>query len=260
MDKIKEFNNYEKNVKLYIVGIPVDYSYEDKVTITEYKNVLKKAKSNFWPVYIWADVNYYRYLTKDGWKTLEKINIPVYFISTPAITECKNERYQIVANTLNRLTEIISTPIISLHPGNPFIADVTTQLLLQKFKNKKNLIKIIPARSGIDIVGDIAEKKMGKKNLSRQYLLSFEILENKLILNKDMILISCLSNAYTLNNDLFFFRNVAIKLFKLGFGNKPIFIKSPKMKGILTTGIGLLKKMGEFNPADHYTLAIINSH
>lgn len=249
---------FSPKVKLYILGIPLYFLSEQKRTIGLFRRFIQIAKSCQWPVYSGADADYFRKLAPYGWKIIEDAGIPVFIISSvPAIPE---RRYRKIADILFRLSMDSRIPVVSLHPGNPMRGDLPAKILIRKFTKYPGKLSIIPAKSGIDLVGDLASKHFGRKiRLTRRYLSAYDILAAKRVPaaeKGEMFLIHSISSAYFCGNRNIL-GNVIIRLIKWGYGGGRIFIKGPGMEGISTTVAGFLERISSFDPDEHYTLAVM---
>lgn len=258
LQKPRSPDDFKDSIKLYIVGIPIDYSYENQTRIIEFKNILERAKSDVWPVYISSPPAYFRYLTPDGWKTIEETGVPITYIYT-SIEKIRFIKYYLLTNKLFEIAISSNVPIVLLRPGSPRVGDSLVKFLIKKFQNRQDKVEMLDVKSGVDIVGDLAEKAIGKYNLSRQYISAQNLFyrrEISKIQGGDMLLIHCLSSNYIYRNKPFFGK-VVTRLFQLGLGDKLAYIKSPKTEGILMTVKKLSKRLYQFNQNDHYTLVII---
>lgn len=249
--------DFRGDVKIYITGVPIDFSLEAPRRVVEFRNLLTRAKTDLWPVYVSSSPEYSKLLTPDGWRVVEEMAIKVTQIEPDS--RMRQEWLDGVVNETIKLAQASTVPIILLRPGSPRIGDVPADNILKWFQAQPEKIEVLDAKSGPDIVGDFAERSFGLSGLLRHHIAGTQILdlENPTDLTGKLILIRSLDKFYK-DGATNLFKTVVEKLIELGMGEKQVYIKSPKSDGEVTTISQLIIRMGEFNPADHYTLAVLN--
>lgn len=249
--------SFRSDVEVYITGVPIDFSFEVPQRVEEFRNLLTRAETDLWPVYASSPPEYFKLLTPDGWKEVEKTGLGVTQIKPDSGT--RQEWLDGVASETIKLAQATTVPIILLRPGSPRIGDTPADNIIKAFQAQPGKVEVLDAKSGPDIVGDFAEKSFGLVESLRHHIAGVQVLdlESSADLRGNLILIRSLDKIYK-DGETNLFRTVVEKLIKLGMGEKQVYIKSPKTDGEVTTVTQLLSRMDEFNPENHYTLAVLN--
>jgi len=251
----------EDHVKLYIVGVPIDYDQEYPKRVREFENILIRARDDSWPIYTSQPAEAFIQLNRDGWKTVEKLGISVTEIErNTSLT--RFEQNMNVANQVYDLAQISEAPIILLRPGSPYLGDVPVEILRLKFLNQMSAVEILDAKSGPDLVGDLAQAELRRRDLSRQHMRGVDVfnVHEASQIQEDLLVIHALNDFYKkgFTDDERLLLNIVVeKLVELGFEDKPAYIKGPQTKGLLLTVKDLAARVDEFQGNKHYTLAIL---
>lgn len=255
-EEVLESRKHILNSRIYIVGVPIRRSTISQKACERYRDILHLAKLKSWKVFATSTTEYFRYLAPYGWKILEKMEIPIIYISTSSRSRVFN--FLLIINALHTKAIHTRKPIIILRPGSPFKGDDVVKGLLQKLKGKRNEknIEILDTKSGIDIIGDIAERELEAIGMPRAYISALNLVRRKDIsaMRGNLLLVHSLSDIYNARKPLL--SAVITKLIRLDFGKSEVFIKSPKSKGMKVSVEELKTKTRDFSHEDHFTLAI----
>lgn len=253
VEKSRNPEDFEVTKKLYIVGVPIDYTLEESSRIQEFKNILIRAKKDKWLVYITASPSYFHDLNLDGWKTVEELGVDIQDISPLWDAEGKRSANRICEH-IAQVVNSSDKPLVLLRPGSPYVGDIPAMKLYERFKDKA---EILDAKSGPDIVADIAESKLGLNCAERVHLAGFQVLDldSADALIGKVILIRSLDPLYKYG-DTSYFDAVLEKLESFGLGNKLAFIKGPRTEGEIVRVHDLRDNIQQYDPTKHYTIVL----
>lgn len=253
VERIRAPEDFDASKEIYIVGVPIDVKSEKPSVVEEFENILIRAKVDNWPVLNTSTPAYFHNLGLEGWKLVEDLGIPVRDVSQ--LWREKGKRF---ANPVyERISEMAinsEVPIVLLRPGSPRIGDAPATGLLKRFQSSA---EVLDAKSGPDIVGDLAEKTLSVENTPREHLVGTEVLDldSTQRLTGKLVLIRSLDNIYK-DGDITYFKAVIDKLVGLGLGNNTLYIKGPRTPGEELSLNDLQERVAEFPASNHYTIAL----
>ena len=149
-----------------------------------------------------------------------------------------------------------------LRPGSPYLGDVPVEILRLKFSNQMSAVEILDAKSGPNLVGDLAQAELQRRDLSRQHMRGVDVfnVHEASQIQEDLLVIHALNDFYKkgfIDDERLLLNIVVEKLVELGFEDKPAYIKGPQTKGLLLTVKDLAARVDEFHANKHYTLAVL---
>lgn len=255
-ETVLESPKRKQNPKIYIVGVPIRRSSESGLSIAKFRDILQLAKLNLWQVFATSPPEYFNYLAPFGWKIIEQMDIPITYVSTSARSRTHN--FLLIINSFHKQAMRSRKPFVILRPGSPYRGDDVVGALLKKFDGDKGSVVILDAKSGIDIIGDLAERETGRQKTKRNYMSALELIKRKSLapLGEGMLLVHSLSSMYNAQKPLL--SKVISKLMKWGYADADVYIKSPRSKGALLTVKELQETNDQFYFEDHFTLVVLS--
>ncbi len=169
----------------------------------------------------------------------------------------KSEGYrspQPIQDFVSQAVKSSSKPIVLLRPGSPYLGDAPAAELIRAFNEDA---EILDAKSGPDIVGDLADELTGGTPAIREHIAGYDVLKLRTIkhLQGKALIIRSLSSSYA-DGDGSYFISIFEKLRDLGLGKAKLYIKAQGTEGVFLNVDALLARIEEFNAADHYTVVV----